>query len=350
MKNITNKALIAALMTIIFVSCKSEDHSLHPALNINYPAAYVANGKSNTVSVIRLSDNTITETIGLNGATYPHHIYLNPAKTKLAVAITSTDLSAGHIDHAGGTSGFKAQIIDAVSGAIDKEIILPKMPHNAIFNASGTELWVGQSDEMQSKILIYKTSDWILQNTINVGKGLSEITFSTDGTKAFACNTTDGTVTLIDVTSKIVHTTITVGTAPVGAWAASNGYMYVDNEKSKTISEISVSGMSITETITLNYTPAYVAYHTASQELWISDATNGKIHYYKRIATTAKWAELGEFATGADTHAIVFTPDGTKAYITNQGNATVSVVEVSTHSVIKNIPVGTKPNGIALKQ
>jgi YVTN family beta-propeller protein len=349
MKNLINKALIVALTTILFVSCKKEDHSLHPALNINYPAAYVANGSANNISVIRLSDHAVTETIGLNGATFPHHIYLNPAKTKMAVAITSTDLSAGHAGHGGATTGFKAQIIDAVSGNIDKEIVLEKMPHNAIFNASGTELWVGQSDEMQSKILVYKTADWTLQNTLNVGKGLSEITFSASGAMAFACNTMDGTVTLIDANSKMVHTTLRVGTDPVGAWAASNGYMYVDNETSKTISEISVSGMSITETITLNYTPAYVAYHSSSQELWVSDATNGKIHFYKRNVSTNKWQEQGEFSTGADAHAIAFTTDGTKAYITNQGNATVSVVDVATHTVSKTIAVGTKPNGIALK-
>src|SRR5690606_33584726 len=110
---------------------------------------------SNNISVIKLSDNTVTETIGLNGATYPHHIYLNPAKTKLAVAITSTDLSGGHGGHGGTLTGLKVQIIDAVTGMIDKEIALNKMPHNAIFNSSGTELWLGQSDSVQSQVLVY---------------------------------------------------------------------------------------------------------------------------------------------------------------------------------------------------
>jgi len=352
MKNIKYGSIGIVLLATLFTACKSEDHAAHrPILNINYPAAYVANGSSNDISVIKLSDNTVTETIGLNGAKFPHHLYLNPAKTKLAVAITSTDLSAGHdAAHGGGTGGFKVQIIDVVSGAIDKEILLSKMPHNAIFNANGTELWVGQSDDVQSKILVYKTSDWTLQQTLTVGKGLSEITFSADGSTVFACNTQDNSVTLIDANSKNIHKTLAVGQDPVGAWAASNGNMYVDNEKGKTISEISVSSKTVTETIPLSYTPAYVAFHQASQELWVSDATNGKIHIYKRNATTTKWQETKEFATGADAHAIIFTTDGTKAYITNQGNATVSVVNVATHTIMKTIGVGTKPNGIALKE
>ena len=135
-------------------------------LNIDYPAAYIVNGSSNNISVVKLADNTVTETISLNGATYPHHISLNPAKTKLAVAITSTDLSGGHGGHGGTLAGLKVQIIDAVTGMIDKEIALNKMPHNAIFNPSGTELWLGQSDSIQSQVLVYNTSDWSLKTLL----------------------------------------------------------------------------------------------------------------------------------------------------------------------------------------
>jgi DNA-binding beta-propeller fold protein YncE len=135
------------------------DHGGHTMLNINYPAAYIVNGTSNNISVIKLSDNTVTETINLNGATFPHHIYLNPAKTKLAVAITATDLSGGHAGHGGATAGLKVQIIDVLTGMIDKEISLSKLPHNAIFNSAGTELWIGQMETIQSQVLVYKTSD-----------------------------------------------------------------------------------------------------------------------------------------------------------------------------------------------
>jgi YVTN family beta-propeller protein len=242
----------------------------------------------------------------------------------------------------------KAQIIDAVTGMIDKEIALNKMPHNAIFNPSGTELWLGQSDSIQSQVLVYNTSDWSLKNTVNVGAGLSEVTFSSDGTMAFACNTDDGTVSLIDANSKMIHTTLTVGQDPVGAWTASNGKMYVDNETSQTISEITVSSMSVTATINLGFKPGYAAYNSSNGELWVSDATNGKVVYYTFDGTT--WNLQGNITTGADAHAIAFIADGSKAYVTNQGANTVSVIDVATHAVTATINVGTKPNGIAIKQ
>lgn len=349
-KLISNVAILATIIfAFTFASCNKDE--MHPAdhnmLNINYPSAYIVNGTSNDISVIKLSDNTVSETITLNGATFPHHIYINPAKTKLAVAITATDLSGGHDGHSGATSGLKVQIIDAVTGMIDKEIALSKLPHNAIFNSTGTELWIGQMDTVQSQVLVYNTTDWSLQNTINVGKGLSEVTFSNDGSMAFACNTMDGTVTLIDASTKMIHTTLTVGTDPVGAWSANNGNMYVDNEMSQTISEISVSAMNVTSTINLGFKPAYAAYSTHHSELWVTDATNGKVVRYNKVGNT--WNVVGSITTGADAHAIIFSNNGEVAYITNQGANTVSVIDVSNINITKTIAVGLKPNGVVIK-
>lgn len=360
--NFNKKIVALALLLGIVVmvqSCKKKEETHHDdhgdhnhgtttPLNINYAAAYVVNGSSNNISVIKLSDNSLTETISLNGATYPHHVYLNPAKTKIAVAITSKDLSGGHSGHGGSVAGQKVQIIDVVTGNIDKEIAVSSLPHNAIYNASGTELWIPQGDSIAGTVLVYKTSDWSLQNTINVGKLPSEVTFSNDGSKAYVANSKDGTVTIIDPLTKAAIQTLTTGIDPVGAWPASNGKMYVDNESSQTVSEIDVLTNTITATINLGYTPGYVAYNSTNSELWVSDATNGKVIYYTLV--TGVWTAQGNIVTGANAHAIAFTADGANAYVTNQGANTVSVINVSTHTVINTINVGSKPNGIILNQ
>jgi YVTN family beta-propeller protein len=358
MKNKTFKkirVIFSALFFIVLISACNK-HSMddmnhnsnHMMLNINYPAAYVVNGMSNNISVIKLDDLAVSATINLNGASFPHHIYINPSKTKLAVAITSTDLSGSHVGHNVSSFGLKIQIIDVVTGNIDKEISLEKMPHNAIFNKNGNELWIGQMDTTQSQILVYETSDWELQKIIKVGKGLSEITFSEDGRLAFACNTIEGTVAIIDPISKQLKKTISVGKGPVGAWSASNGKMYVDNEVSQTISEISLADTNITATINLGFKPGYVSFNKKQNELWVSDATNGKVAYYSLIGEV--WTLTGKIVTGTDAHAIAFNSEGTKAFVTNQGAGTVTVLDVDSHTVQKTIKVGEKPNGIVLRQ
>ena len=108
----------------------------------------------------------------------------------------------------------------------------------------------------------------------------------------------------------MIHTTLTVGQDPVGAWTASNGKMYVDNETSQTISEITVSSMSVTATINLGFKPGYAAYNSSNSELWVSDATNGKVAYYTFDGTN--WNLQGNITTGADAHAIALLPMAAK--------------------------------------
>lgn len=354
MRNQILKLAIVAISIVVMpiLSCKKHDmdHNSAEPKNINYSAVYVVNGSSNTISVIELASETVKETIDLNGATFPHHIYLSPDNKTLLVAITSTDLSPGHNGgHSGGTaSGYKVLLIDATTAEIHHEILLDKLPHNATFSNDGKEIWIGQASDVQSSIKVYSASSYTLLNIINVGKGLSETTFSTNGSKVFAANTMDGTVSVINPLSKMVESIIPTGTDPVGAWNGENGYMYVDNETSQTVTEINVSDLSKTDTINLGFKPGYVAFTGQHNELWVSDATNGKVVYYTLQANN--WIKAGEITTGADAHAIAFTSDGTKAYVTNQGAGTISVINPITHQVIKNIIVGSKPNGVVVKQ
>jgi YVTN family beta-propeller protein len=339
---------LALAIALGSMACKHDEHDI--PLDIDYSAAYVVNGMDNNLSVIDLATNKVSETIQLDNAVAPHHIYLSPDKKTLAVAITSTDLSGGHGGHGhnhGGSSNYKVLILDTVTGLITKTIELTKMPHNAIFNSTGTELWIGQSDANVGSVLIYNTTDWTLKQTIPVGSSPSEVTFSTDGSTAFVANTGSASVTVINASTKAIRTTLPVGVDPVGAWPASNGKMYVDNEASKTISIIDVASLVVTETLNLGYKPGYVAYHSETNELWVTDATNGKAVIYERVSNT--WAKKAEVVTGADAHAITFSPDLKQAYITNQGLNTVTVLNATTYAKVQDITVGRMPNGIVVK-
>jgi YVTN family beta-propeller protein len=344
----TKSFVALSFLTLATVVACKKNTAIMPNLNINYAAAFVVSGGDNAVQVVDISTNKVTETIGLNGATFPHHIYFNKDKSLMAVAIISQDVSGGHAGHGSNSStGYKVIILDTKTGNEHRILTTASLPHNAIFSPDDKELWVGQGANT-GEVFVFNTTDFTQTKTIKVGKTPSEVTFSTDGSLVFVANTDDATVTVIDPMTKNVKTTIPVGAAPVGAWAASNGKMYCDNETDKTVSEIDVATQKVTETIALGYKPGYVAYNTYAKELWVSDATNGKVIYYKVIS--GKWAKQGEITTGADAHAITFTNDDKTAYVTNQGANTVSVIMVADHKVTTTIPVGSKPNGIILKQ
>jgi YVTN family beta-propeller protein len=340
--------LLATASVLIFSACKSGDGSDDPGLSIDYPAAYVVNGGDGTISVLNLATQKIAATIDLSGAAFPHHISLSPDQSTLAVAITGMDLSGGHQHHGSGATGpFKVLLIDATTGEIHHEIGTPELPHNAAFNAAGTELWVPQTSA-PGRVIVYETINYTEIAAIAVGKKPAELTFSADGSRVFVANTESGTVSMIDPHAKTVVETIAVGNSPIGAWPASNGHMYVDNEISQTVHEIEVATGAITTVIELDFKTGFVAYHTPAQELWVSDATYGRIVYYRQEA--GSWTEKGSIETGADPHGIAFSADGKMAYVINQRSDNVSIIDVGSHTKIKDVPVGSKPNGLVLKQ
>lgn len=353
MKQLKSNAAILLTMAVIFAipSCKKNNGMSMAEKNIDYPAAYVVNGESSTISVIKLSTNTVTDSIDLMNSAgsmimWPHHIYHHQSGSNhhLAIGVPGMDLSAGHT---GGMPGMKGMVVvmDAVTGVLKKNFEVPVMNHNAVFSPDGTEIWTSQMD-MAGKVLVYDAATYSLKNTITVGDEPAEVTFSADGTKAYVCNGMSNTVTVINPSTKAVITTIPVEANPVGAWPSSIGKVFVDNEDGQSISVIDVSTNTNLGTIILNFKPGFAAYNATANELWVSDATNGKVVYYVDMGGNT-WMKHGEFATGADAHAIAF--NGNFGYVTNQGANTVSVINATTHAKVKDIPVGKKPNGIVFK-
>lgn len=357
MKKITQISIIAS--SIFIASCKNTDNA-QPVLNISYPAAYVVNGTSSTLSVINLNTNEVANLIQLTDdmggmahtgggkfLQYPHHVYLNPAKNQIAIAAPGMDLSEGHgtaevLAHSGMA---KVALLDALKGINVKLIEVPEMNHNAIYSFDGKEIWTSQMDE-NGKVLVYDANTYVLKNTISVGKEPAEVTFSNDGMLAFVANGMSNSVSVINPTTKTVIAIIPVGQNPVGAWTGSDNRMYVDNEDGRTVSIIDVKTLKVVETVALGFMPGYVAFNGEMKELWVTDPMSGKVHWWKQDVT-GKFLKGGSFPTANGAHAIAFK--SMVAYITNQEAASVSVVDVMKHEKIKDIKVGEKPNGIVIK-
>ncbi|OLY94537.1 40-residue YVTN family beta-propeller repeat-containing protein [Cnuella takakiae] len=321
--------------------------------NISYPAAYVVNGESNTLSVIKLSDNSLAETIELMSAgaqmdMWPHHIYhsVNASSHQLAIAMPGMDLSEGHSGSMAGMKG-RVMVVDAVKGTMIKDLEVPGMNHNAVYSPDGSEIWTSQMNDQ--KILVLNAATYAVKNTIPVGDEPAEITFSADGTKAYVANGGDDNIMVINPATKAIIATIPVGDNPVAAWVGYDGKMYVDNEDGQTVSVIDVAANTVVQTINLHFMPGSVAHNNLKNELWVTDPEGGKVHYWTWSTTGNTWVQGGVFNTAMGAHATAFTNDGSVAYVTNQMAGSVSVIDVTTHTKIKDILVGKKPNGIVIK-
>lgn len=351
------KNILFIVSALLLSSCMNMN-TMQPEQNINYPAAYVVNGESSTLSVINLSTNEVSATIQLTDDTgtqmagmnmgkalaYPHHIYLNPTKTQISIAAPGMDLSAGHTGGMPGMGG-KVAVLDAKTGTNIKVFNSIGMNHNAIYSPDGKEIWTSQMDE-NGKVLIYDANTFVLKNTVSVGMKPAEITFSSDGSVAFVANGASNTVSAINPGTKALLETIEVGENPVGAWVGTDGRMYVDNEDGQTVSIIDVKTLKVVETVNLGFMPGFVAYQADMKEMWVTDPESSKVHWWTKD-NSGKMVHTGAFTTAPGAHAIAFK-DMT-AYVTNQEAASVSVIDIMQHKVIKTLSVGKKPNGIVIK-
>ena len=358
MKPTAHLSTAAALLSLLGVAGSCNKMNMDAYREVKFDAVYVINGESSTVSVIDVNSDAVRKTFTLGKAAgadhggmtgdiaWPHHFALSAANDQLTIGAPGMDLSAGHAGAMTGMPG-KVAVLNATSGVISKVVELPVPNHNAIYSPDGSEIWTSQMQD-KGQVLVYEADALTLKNTITVGRQPAEITFSADGKTAFVANGMDDNVMAIDPVTKAVKATLPVGHDPVGAWPGADNKMYVDNEAGKSITVIDAATLRVEETIDLGFVPAFAAYLPgASPELWVTDPENGKVHYFSRM--NGAWMNHGSITTGPGAHAVVFTRDYQKAYVTNQLAGSVSVLDVQAKKKRKDVMVGRKPNGVLIR-
>ncbi len=351
---LSNICLYFICLLLLFVSCKTKE--TEPLLNINYPAAYVVNGESNSVSVIDLSNNEVKETIELSFKTtknqtntissfWSHHIYASADGSKLAVATPQIDYTLGHdaVHQASSSKAGGITVIDAKNGRILKEIAVSRINYNAIFVNNDKEIWTTTTTH-SGEIYVFDANSGAILNTITLGADPSEIVLSKDGKFAFVSLGESSNILAIDTQTKKIARSIKVDLFPTNVWAGADGMIYVENKNRKSVNIVDTKEFFAKEFIDTPFMPGHVAYNQLLNELWICQAGENKVAYYER--KNNEWQFKNSIEVGADAHAIHFTKDSKTAYVVNQVGNSVSVIDVQSHLKTKDIPVGLKPNGM----
>jgi YVTN family beta-propeller protein len=332
---------VQACGTAAQIVTEEEPPSTDPIEPINYDALYVVNGGDSSISVINTETLKVQATIRINHAQYPHHVYLNKDRSRMAVAVPGHDLSGGHVAHSHATGSGPpgaVLILDALTGRTLTSRRLPGPNHNAVFSPDETEVWTAQQD---GHVMILDPLTMAIKRSVAVGDGPSEVTFDVDGSHAFIANTASNSITVMDPVSKKVVSTLSVGGSPVGAWQGSNGLAYVDNEADGTISVIDTRAVRVLQTEQLGFTPGMLAFGPDGN-VWVADSYNAKVALRNARADVV----VATASAGQGAHGVVFNGDGKTSYVSNQDADTVSVIDISSRQTIVGIPVGHKPNGM----
>jgi YVTN family beta-propeller protein len=306
---------------------------------VAFDAVYVVNGESATISVINAETNQLAGTIALRGVAYPHHVSVSPDRSLLGVAVPGYDMSAGEFghEHHSGRAG-RVLLLEATSGKLRSSTVTNAANNNVTFTADGTQVLTSQATQPGST-LVLDVQSLAIATSISVGTSPAETALSRDGKLAYVANSGSSNVSVIDVTERRLRTTISVGAGPVLAQPSPDGFVFVENEPDHTVTVIDASTFSVVRTFELGFKPGSVA--APENEVWVTAPERGAVEIRRRTGELVRTVQ-----TGRGAHWVVFSPDGKRAFISNEWEDTVSVIDRSAGTVIANIPVGTKPNGM----
>jgi YVTN family beta-propeller protein len=176
-------------------------------------------------------------------------------------------------------------------------------------------------------------------------------------TFGYVANAFDNTVSVIDTASNRVVATIPVGTFPDGVATTPDGSRaYVTNEFDATVSVIDTASNKVVATIPVGGNPSGVATTPDGTHAYVTSSNFGTVSVIDRASNTVvDTIPVGVFPTGVATTPVGIHPperDDRRhqplAYVTNQVDNTVSVIDTAGNTVVATIPVGDNPNGVAI--
>lgn len=159
---------------------------------------YVANGMSNSVSVIDASTKQVLET---------------PAVGNYPVGAWGGMYGMMDVDNEQDRS---ICFVDNATGAVKDTLSMGFVPGEIANNTMMGQMWVSDPNNGQVHIWSTNGAGYMPAGTVTVGSGASAMAFSPDGTTCYVANQNQGTVSVVNVASQKEVSKITVGKKPNG--------------------------------------------------------------------------------------------------------------------------------------
>jgi len=333
------------------VAVTSPTATVTPTADRPGPCAYVANSSSNSVSVINTDTNQVVATL-TNAGSNPSRVALSP------------DGRRAYVTNA--TSNGAVVVLNTATGSpIGSPISVGSMPMGVAVAPDGKRVYVANSGS--DNVSIIDTVSNSVVRTVSVGNNPQSIAFTPEGRLAYVVNANEptpginGSVSMIDTASETVTMTLNIGSYPRAIDVTrrvmmhqpsglAGNFAFITNSLSGTLTAIQTGPPS-----SINFGATAIPIGTQPWPIALSDhedvgyvgigGVDGSVAIFNTLTNALIGTPIAVGNTPAD---IALTPDGSRAYVTNQLSNSVSVMDIQTKSVIATIAVGSGPQGIAI--
>lgn len=176
-------------------------------------------------------------------------------------------------------------------------------------------------------------------------------------TFGYVTNVDDNTVSVIDTSSDTVVATIPVGGFPDGIATTPDGtHAYVTNGFDSTVSVIDTASNTVAATIPVGSAPSAVAVTpdgTGPNEIdvrrhqplaYVTNEADNTVS----VIDTASNTVVATIPVRQEPNGVAITSDGIRAYVTNKLDDSITVIDTSNNAVVATIPGFILPAGVAI--
>ena len=290
--------------------------------------------------------------------------------------------------------GNSISIIDGASLELIETVPVGNRPRGIALSSDGRFLYICASDD--NTIQVLDTASRKVVGTLPSGPDPELLVLSPDDALIYAANEDDNMVTVVDIASKAAVTEIPVGVEPEGMGVSHDGKWVVNTSETTNMAHfINADTLEITDNVLVDQRPRFVEWTSDDAEIWVSAEIGGtvsvidnatrqvkhKIEFEiagvpseaiqpvgvritadralafvalgpaNRVAVIdAKTFEVQDYLlTGQRVWQLAFSPDEKFLYSTNGVSNDISVIDVENREVVKSVPVGRLPWGVAAK-
>jgi len=185
--------------------------------------------------------------------------------------------------------------------------------------------------------------------TIPVGRGPWGVVYDPSNGYIYVTNWHSDTVSVIDGANNTVIANITVGPLGPFSWGVaydpSNGYIYVIDSSGTVGTVVVIDGANNTviATIPVGPGPVGVAYDPSNGYIYVTDSLSDTVSVINGATNTV----IANITVGLGPQGIAYDPSNGYIYVADSGSDTVSVIDGANNTVIATIPVGSGPWGVA---
>ncbi len=289
----------------------------------------MADESGNSLTVLDTATNTVATT--LTGIQGPHNVQVGRDAATVYATSTGADTVVA---------------IDADTYQVTATA--PTGPHPAhVIEAANGKVYVANSDD--GTVSMFQGQSLQPVGRIEVGGMPHGLRASTEGSVIVVANHMTGALDVIDSRTDQVRGSVPVGDGPAQVAVTSDGrYAYTGTTRPAAVVKVDLTARTVVGSVAVSAAPVQV-YLTPDGATVVSadQGTPDAPGHAASLIDTATMTVRATVPTGAGPHGVVIDPAGTRAWVTNSYDNTVTVIDLASQTVAATVPVGDGPNGIS---